>query len=192
MKPEYIAPHSIRLLAGTILPGLVALTPWLVLGYSRFWWTSVFLKNYPWAVVALIVVVSQLAGFVMASIGTWAEELITTQVFKAEMDQKKMIEVWKDYLNCNPRAKPIGHKYLGLLVTWLKFFTAMIPATFFFIVGLIWHQACWNTLTCGEFSAAVVALVLLNGWFFFSARATVKELHNVRTQLVEKADQTAS
>jgi hypothetical protein len=142
MKPvePFIAPQSVRIIAGTLLPGLAALGPYFALAYSRFSWLGALAKSYPWAIVASILTISYLGGLLLSSLSCQIEEWIVKAAFKDEKEKEELKRAWHNYLASNPTEHGVLHKYVGQLVTWLKFYTSMIPAAFAFIFGLHIHN----------------------------------------------------
>lgn len=176
----FIAPQSVRVVAGTLLPGLAALGPYVALGYSRFSWLGEILKQYPWAIVASIITLGYLGGLVISSLGCQIEEWIVNFTFGSEAERQEMTTAWHSYLRSNSDTNSVGHKYLGLLVTWMKFNSSMIPAALIFAIGLHVHNSFWNTLSCGELTLITVLLLLLIVWLTYRTIRAVKELHEVR------------
>lgn len=177
---SFIAPQSVRVVAGTLLPGIAALGPYFALGYSRFGWLNEILKQYPWAIVASIITLGYLGGLVISSIGCQIEEWIVNFTFRSETERQEMTTAWQSYLRSNTDTNAVGHKYLGLLVTWMKFNTSMIPAALTFIIGLHIHNTFWTSLSCGELTLITFLVVLLVIWLTYRTVQSVKELHDVR------------
>src|SRR5262245_48225652 len=119
-----------RSILGVLIPGLVAITPWLLLlvqttsatlGYDKY----VVLAN------ALVFSFAAVVGTVLESIGSG---------FEASWDREReqafsVRENWYAYLARSFDNEPVGYRYLSRLVTTLYFELSMMMAAPLFCAG---------------------------------------------------------
>ena len=175
---DIIAPSSIRVIAGTMLPGMVGAWPYFALAYGKFPWIDSVLKSWPWAAVAAIILLAYCIGLFFNSLGAAMEDCLYKRLRrKPNFDSDKY---WNHYLMANPKTRPIFHKYCGLLVTWLVFSRAMTVAIAALLIGTSWHAYCWKSFTCCELHVLWDVGILGCIWMVWSTWSCVKGLHDMR------------
>jgi len=134
---DIIAPNSIRIIAGTALPGAVGVWPYFALAYGKFPWIESAINGWPWAIVAAIIMLFYCAGMAFNSLGTTMEDAMYNHL--VNKPDSTVEQHWQNYLLTDSKKFPIFHKYNGLLVTWLCFSRAMTFAILALLIGTSWH-----------------------------------------------------
>ena len=175
---DIIAPSSIRVIAGTMLPGIVGAWPYFALAYGKFPWIDSVLKSWPWAAVAAIILLAYCAGLVFNCLGAWLEEMLYTRLklVKGHATDKR----WEFYLLQDAQSKPIFHKYYGLHMTWLCFSRATTFAIPALVMGITWHAVCWKSFSSTEVIHSWFAAVIAVYCMYRTTRACVRELDQLR------------
>jgi hypothetical protein len=165
-----------RSLLTVIIPGLVAVAPWLVLLVQ---YTSATLGADENVVLAnaLIFAFVVVAGSTCEGLGTYLEHRWDKQLEATHQVQ----EHWLRYLSYSGEREPVAFRYLSRLVTTLYFELSMLFATPVFVGGATLLavmrfpvQRCWIV------PLGVAVAVSSIAYFRFQARQTHEGMCNVR------------
>jgi hypothetical protein len=157
-----------RSLLVILIPGLVALAPWLLWLIEDFEKPETYYKDYPQLVWAGLFAVSVIAGSVLEGINSWIEVMWDDRKQRRGRDVKGD---WYEYLSRVCPSEPVGHGYLSRMVTTMYFELAMCWALLSFGIG----ATVVFKLSCAKTALTILIAVLLAGWMFYSA----KESHDV-------------
>lgn len=165
-----------RPLATVVIPGLLAVAPSAaVLCIESNHLLSFYKSQTTWFMVALVIV-STAVGMLMENIGSSIERGID-RCMDVEY-QAGHSEVWVAYLSCGV-VDNNGRRFLGSIVTRLKFINSMIPALVAFSVGM------WLLLQrLADLSVAAIAMLL------FVMASILTWLFRTSTELSEVASNT--
>jgi hypothetical protein len=130
-----------RSLLVVLVPGGIALFPWLLLIIFLNPEVGKFYREYPqlaWGMLfaAVVVVGSFFEGVNSYIENKWDEDEDRESDFPVQKD-------WFDYLARICPVEPIGHSYISRMATTMYFEMAMMWAAFFFVLGvaLLWQRA---------------------------------------------------
>ncbi len=152
-----------RPIASIMLPGMLAIGPWSIFLANAIPEVEKFGANNSILYFALIAGASTITGMLLENIGSSIERGID-QCMDVEY-ARGATAVWTAYLGLSC-VDSYGRKYLGSLVTRMKFINSLIPAVFIFETG-IWalhfqlHR--WNTNTL---VITTIGLFALATWLF--------------------------
>ena len=123
-----------RSLLTILIPGLIAISPW-VLALLQNTSATLGLDKYPTVANALIFAAAAVAGSLFEGAGTNFE----VSWDKEREEQYRVTANWHDYLFRSFEAEPVGYRYLSRLVTTLYFELTMMFAvpSFFLGAGLL-------------------------------------------------------
>ncbi|MBF6024847.1 hypothetical protein [Lysobacter niastensis] len=152
-----------RPLASVVLPGVLALAPYVIVTCNLI--PDVFKFYQSQATWFLIVVLAcgTVAGMLLEDIGSSIERGIDRC-----MDLEYLYghdKVWLAYLS-DGTTDNNGRRFLGAAVTRLKFLNSLMPALFFFAIGIVWlhcQTGLWKDSSV--FIFCLCALGLLS-WMF--------------------------
>jgi len=171
-----------RSLMTILVPGGVAISPWVVLIFVHVPGMIEFYKEFQ-AVTTIA-----LAGLTIVC-GTFIEVVasIVEEKFDKDADPKlEVTENWYKYLASSPQPEPVGYRYLGRRVTTMYFELGMALAAMLFMVGTATNisfqlegWACKLLVIAG----GLVAGSFFSYWFAASGKRTHLLLCEVRQQL---------
>lgn len=168
-----------RSLLTILIPGLVAVAPWLVwlVQYTSATFgadESFVLSNA--LIFALVVVV----GSTCEGLGTYLECR-----WDAKLEAKYQVsEHWIRYLRYSGEREPVAFRYLSRLVTTLYFELSMLFATPSFIVGATVLAALrFSDYRCWIVSSGFVLAVVSVLYFRYQARQTHEGMCKVRKEI---------
>jgi hypothetical protein len=168
-----------RSLLTVLIPGLVAVAPWLVFFVQH---TSVTFGAEQNSVLAnaLIFALVVVVGSMCEGLGTYLE----SRWDKDREEQYQVKEHWIRYLRFDGAKEPVAFRYLSRLVTTLYFELAMIFATPVFLLG----STLLAALRFPEFRFWIVALgvalaIFSVVYFRYQARQTHEGMCKVRREI---------
>jgi hypothetical protein len=165
-----------RSLLTILIPGLVAIAPWLV---ALVQYTSATFgadKNQTLA-NALIFALVAVAGAMCEGLGTYLESRWDDQL----EDKHQVQEHWMRYLRYSGEREPVAFRYLSRLVTTMYFELAMFFAMPSFVAGATLLAALrFPTHQCLVIICGVVSAPLAMGYFYYQARQTHEGMCKVR------------
>lgn len=174
-----------RPLTTVVIPGSVAVAPYVILvGYYvpvtfKFW------DDHPAAVVTVMVIAAIAAGLILDNIGTHIE----AKFFDKWLEKRRLGHnaQWREYLGLELKDELIGQRYLRTKVERLKFELAMGPAVVAFAVGLAWLQFVYQMWRWPGFGALFVCLTLGVVYLLREAYKTARLLSDTRAIVLEAA-----
>lgn len=166
-----------------VVPGFVALSPYLFVAdyYNpqilQFWESS------PSAFIGILLMLVLAAGLILEDIGSRIEGTIWDSVMSRK--HKEYMTTWDTYLKLCTKDDIIGQRYLRTILMRLKFELSMGPALLISLGGLIWCNAKWciwerNSCLWMSFVITVTGLYLL--WESYDS---VNLLARVRQLVIE-------
>ena len=166
-----------RSLLTILIPGLIAIAPWLLVVVQHTEATLGF-GSYPTLANALVFASAAVAGSLFETIGTFREVAWD----KEREEQFSVQENWYAYLARTFDKEPVGYRYISRLVTTMYFELSMTCAVPLFFFG----AAVSASLRFSEYSvvfglAALIAAVAAG--YFFHNQAKLSHLVICRTRL---------
>lgn len=166
-----------------LVPGTVALSPWLLLLVQH---TSATLgyKEYATLANAMVLAAVIVTGSICEGLGTFIE-LNWDCRRESELEIK---ENWHKYLSKVFDKEPVGFRYLSRLVTTMYFELSMLVATPLFLLGsgvlayLRFPQQVWLTAI-----SALLASIGSAGFFLWQASQTHRVICETRREVMQRA-----
>jgi hypothetical protein len=171
-----------RPLATTIVPGTLAIAPYILVSAVYVPQIEQFWNDHPNAFAAAIAVIVIAAGLICEDIGSEIEAGWIDKRMKRR--DPEFQTRWQRYLTLELDEHLVGRKYLKSLVLRFKFELAMIPALISLMVGLNWLNVLrlylwWQNLL------VVDGFILVSvGYFVYEAHQGAKVLDGVREQIL--------
>jgi hypothetical protein len=170
--PEQFDSRFVRVVAGVIVPGAVALIPWLLVtsacypGVGEWLFKNAALPN------ATLVLLVFCVGMVCENLGSRLEVHL-------EQENEAHGYAWREYLT-QPKDHLVGHGYISSLVTRLKFELGMFVALIAAIPGIAALAFCLAAMPAraGTVLLALGAVGIL--YFFWEANTSVNSLARTR------------
>jgi hypothetical protein len=171
-----------RSLLTVLIPGLVAVAPWLLMLVQHTSATLGF-TQYSTLGSALVFASAVVVGMAIEGLGSYVE----VKWDKDRETQYAVDENWYEYLARSVNPEPVGYRYLSRLVTtfyfelWLAF-----AAPSFFIGSGILAALRFGHISC-VLSVAGVVLAGLSAWYFlWQAKTTHEVICRTRKELNER------
>lgn len=168
-----------RSLLVVLIPGIVAVAPWL-LALVQHTEATLGLNSFPSLGNVLVFAAAAVVGSVFEGMGTvlevrWDEE--REQSFQVS-------ENWFEYLSNAVPREPVGYRYLSRLATTMYFELSMLFAAPLFVAGTATLAALrFPQLNMCMVFAGVVAALTAIAYFRWQARATHATLCEARRQI---------
>jgi hypothetical protein len=126
-------------LVSIVIPGAVAIAPYVLLAEHYISGTSVFWKAHDAAFVSIVVALAIAIGLMLEDLGG----LIEFEIIDRLLDKKtkKHKANWKKYLQLKTKDEYVGQRYIRTVVTRLKFELSMAPALILLGIGIQWARA---------------------------------------------------
>jgi hypothetical protein len=125
-----------RPLATTIVPGALAVSPYIAIAAVYVPHIVQFWHDYTNAFAAIVGILTIAAGLICEDIGSELEvNWIDRRMKKSDPEFHAR---WQQYLQLTPADNLVAKKYLKTLLLRFKFELAMIPALSSLLVGLNW------------------------------------------------------
>jgi hypothetical protein len=182
-KAEAAIPIGVtRSLLTVILPGLVAITPWLlVLAQYRPALTA--MKEAPTLAHTLLFALVTVAGTICQGFGTRLESTWD----KEREEEFQVSENWYAYLSRPLEHEPVAYRYISRLSTTMYFELSMLFAVPFFALGsfvliaTLFYSFYWPALAIG------IVLGFAAIFFFWSeAKTTHKTICVTRREVMNR------
>lgn len=172
-----------RPLTTVVIPGAVAVAPFVILVGYYVPVTFEFWDDHPAAVVSIITVAAIAAGLILDNIGTHIEsQLFDEWLEKCRTGHKAN---WRTYLGLELKDELVGQRYLRGRVERLKFELSMGPALIIFAIGLTWLQIIYGIWRWPGF-AVLFALLTASGLaMLYEAYKTACVLSDTRAVIIE-------
>jgi hypothetical protein len=178
-----IRPDVFGLLTRNIVPGIVAMAPWLFMIFktspavAELWGLDHAIVYILFGTAILV------AGLIIEELGTFIEnEIIDPTV---EYDREQLLDEWQQYLKLRSLEDAIGQHYLRGVVVRLKFELTTAPAV---LIGGIGTLASSVTTHEPSMTATVLIMgvaILLFMYLLSQAKISAQVLANTRKLLLE-------
>ncbi|MFN2511010.1 MAG: hypothetical protein ABR568_06140 [Pyrinomonadaceae bacterium] len=177
-----------RPLATLVVPGGVAIGPYvLVVGYY-FPGVISFWRDHPSAFVAILVICIVAVGLIVEDLGAFIErDLWDSKLAKANEDHS---DHWEQYLKLRLNDEIVGQRYLRTLLTRMKFELAMVPAFFFFWCGLLWLNRLYGLWRPSRFALLSGVLLVVTIYLLLESYRSASVMSATRTLLVQAVGQS--
>ena len=177
-----------RSLLVVLIPGLVALAPWLLLAVQSWPDLKTTYAEYTGAANVVLFALVVLIGSVFEGLATHVEVRWDRQ----RESEFNILENWYAYLaSCAP--EPVGNRYIARMVTTFYFELAMLWASIAFLVGAATNV--WLSSVRYPLKAALLVLGAAVGaafYFRWQARCSHQVLCEVRRELAARAAKAAA
>lgn len=162
-----------------LIPGVVAVAPWLLL-LVQYTPATLGIDKHPTIAHTL------LFAFVVV-VGSMCEGLGTILESRWDAQRKKDMDVFGDwYAYLASTETPVGHRYLSRLVTSMYFELSMLLAVPSFVIGAALLAALrFRDFLCPILISAFVGIVLSISYFRWQAHRTHEALCVTRQKLRE-------
>ncbi|TNJ35786.1 hypothetical protein [Arenimonas terrae] len=172
-----------RSILTVLIPGLIAISPWLLLLVQQTSATLGF-GEFTTLANALVFASAAVAGTFFEAQGSKLEV-----AWDREREDKHQVkENWFNYLSRVVESEPVGYRYLSRLATTLYFELAMIYAAPMFALGAITLAAArFPDFAVVIFIAGSVLAVVSGFYFHRQARCTHEVLCETRKELNKRA-----
>ncbi len=162
------------------IPGLVALSTWLVLLDSKSSAVHRLLQGGGWDVILLLAITAITAGMILEDVGTLVETKILDKRLKKRTKGYDPDAEWDEYMRVAYEIEPVGERCLRAMVLRMKFELGMAFALVSACVGLLYtgvgsHMAL-------RLAGGLVALMLYMLW---EARSSHQALAEIRHELLK-------
>ena len=170
-----------RTIVVVLIPGGLALSPFLMTAFISNDHLSEFYGNHPNFSAFLLVTCAIAAGLIIENFGSCLEKEIDQRL---ERDNPKHMSDWWAYLSVTFEKEPIGQSYLRTILLRLKFELSMFFSLIIFSIGLIITSAILCTFNLYILFAIVLATPLA---FYLKHEAynSCKLLAKVRAKLIK-------
>jgi hypothetical protein len=177
-----------RSILAIIIPGGVAVAPWLVLVHRAWPSLSSLYSEFPLLVNGVIFGVVVVLGTIFESFGS-AKEFRWDKEIEEELG---VTENWYQYLARTVDPEPVAHRYISRLVTSLYFELTMTFATMMFALGTS-VIAFFSDSRLNVFAGIglIAAGLLFSAYFQIQAKKTHRVLCETRKELNERIDGAA-
>jgi hypothetical protein len=170
-----------RPFASVIVPGSIAVTPYVMLLSHYVPTTEKFFLAHPNAFAAAMVVVIVAFGFFLENIGSRIETLIDNAIKKKVPTHST---IWMEYLVLKMSDEYVGQRYLRTLVLRLKYELSMVPALVLLGMALIWLNCVYSIWQFYPMTGIIFGLVVVILWLVRDSYDGAKLLGEIRAALV--------
>lgn len=172
-----------RSLLVVLVPGLVALAPWMLLVVSQTEHVDDLYKNYATLIHASLVG----AAIILGSMIEGALSHLEVKWDKERDEEYQVRENWFSYLAQQCDNEPVGFRYISRMQTTMYFELAMMTAAPIFLVGV--SVLVFQYFLVYQFVAAALflAFALLSAWHLYrEAKCTHEVLCVARKELIAR------
>lgn len=177
-----------RPLASVVLPGVLALSPCVILTANAIPEVQNFYKDqstwFFWTVIALATVVGMLLEDIGSSIERGIDRCMDLEYLYGHD------KVWIAYLSKGV-VDNNGRRFLGAIVTRLKFINSIIPAVLFFSIGIFLLDRQVDFMSPTALLVFLVGMATLICWLFRTSTELSEVASSTRYCLLEEADRPA-
>lgn len=182
-----------RVVIQFIIPGLVALLPYLVLLFhEKSEFEEYLLNEGKTLLIVSICFLALIIGIMLENLGSRIEVYIYDTWQKKE--HTNYMDVWYAYLTIAFEKEPVGQRYLRNILFRMKFEVSMACALLIMAGGLFALNSR-NDLFESHFWRCVVIYILpitISFWLLFEGWQSSQILHKVRSLLVEEQKKPSS
>jgi hypothetical protein len=162
-----------------IVPGAVALGPYLIVTASYLDRVGQFGKDHPTAMTII-------ATLLVILVGALLEELATR--LELRWDRSTPVpKNWTTYLQLRLQDEIIGQRYLRRLLVRMKFELSMVFAFPILGLGLAWINHLHGLWGWCAFGWIAAVLLLLTGWMTWESHQSAHLLHTTRQLIIDAA-----
>lgn len=175
-----------RPIASIVLPGMLAIGPLVIVLGNAAPEVQELYSHQPLVFIALLTAASTVVGMLLENLGSSIERGIDRCM---EVEYLPGVSaVWRLYLGTSC-SDTYARKYLGSLITRLKFINSMIPAVYIFGFGL-WalhfQLARWSTNSMIVLS---IFIFIISAWLFRTSTELSEAALFSRLQMLPPANQ---
>lgn len=189
MDPTSVLKNEIfRPLTSLVVPGSVALAPFILLcqNYSQGIQGFATKNQGAYAVVLFIAVL--FAGLVLEDIGGHLEVRIADQLEasdKLNAVSPTHKEIWHSYVKLNTQDQIIGQRYLRTIVTRFYFELSATPALVIFLLGFHWLNFRLPFISSGGSIVVSVIVFALIYFLYTEAKRSASVLSTLREAIID-------
>lgn len=152
-----------RPIASIVLPGFLALGPFVIVTCNASEAVQTFFDRHETAAYLLLLGAATVFGMLLECIGASIERGIDECMEKEYL--KGVDEIWDRYLS-EKGVETNARRFLGTLVTRLKFINSLIPAVVISSIGMFWLHLQVQSLTHWQVAAFAVLILTVLFWLF--------------------------
>jgi hypothetical protein len=172
-----------RPLATLVVPGGVAIGPYVLVAGYYFPGIVSFWKEHPSAFVAVLVICIVAVGLIVEDLGAFIERDFWDSKLARENGDHS--DHWEQYLKLRLNDEIVGQRYLRTLLTRMKFELAMVPAFFFFWCGLLWLNRLYDLWRPSRFVLLSGVLLILTIYLLLESYRSASVMSATRTLIVQ-------
>lgn len=177
-----------RPLTTTVVPGVVAVTPYVFLVLATVPGAHGFRTENPEASAVLIGTAVLAAGLIIEDVGSVIEFRFCEALLKRNLKRKDpLVDLdaqWNRYLRLRVQDELVGQRFLRTLLLRLKFELSMAPALVASLVGLWWIQVLLAPLGWRETTVVSILGVSLIAYLLYEAYRSVETLRETREEII--------
>ena len=177
-----------RPLATLVVPGGVAIGPYVLVAAYYFPGVVSFWNEHPSAFVAIIVICILAAGLIVEDLGAFIERDFWDS--KLARENEDHTDHWEQYLKLRLNDEIVGQRYLRTVLTRMKFELAMVPAFFFFWSGLLWLNRLYDLWRASRFVLLSGVLVIVTVYLLLESYRSASVMSATRTLIVQAVVQS--
>lgn len=177
-----------RPLATLVVPGGIAVGPYVLVAGYYFPGVAAFWKEHPSASVAILVICIIAVGLIVEDLGAYIERDFWDSKLARENEDHS--DHWEQYLKLNLNDEIVGQRYLRTLLTRMKFELAMVPAFFFFWCGLLWLNRLYGLWRPSRFALLSGVLLILAIYLLLESYRSASVMSQTRTLIIEAVAQS--
>lgn len=172
-----------RSLLVVLIPGAVALAPWLLCFVSGSPTALTYIEKYQNYALGVAFAITVIVGLTFETIGTWIEVR-----WDDEREARfNVAENWYAYLANGTSPEPVGYRYLSRKATAFYFELTMFIACLPFVAGMaLFARQTWPDLVLTNLAVIVLGTIAAF-WFRWNARKTHEVLCRTRRELNKRA-----
>jgi hypothetical protein len=180
-------PETLRPFISIVVPGLIALSPFVLLLGVYVPSVETFRTVHSEAFAILVAIGVLAAGFVISDFG----ELIEVHWWDARLSRLDPDHTakWNRYLKLRLNDELIAQRFLRTKLTQFKFELAMTPALVTSWCGLFWLQAVRPIWSWKGFLLFSVANWLLAAYLLWESWSTAEALASIRGHILDAIDE---
>ena len=175
-----------RSLLVTMVPGIILVSPWILLLLITYPDISVFYKTYP--ILTQVVLVSLVV--VLATLSEGAATSLEVHWNEIREDEFNVKSEWYDYLSTTLEVEPVGYRYISTRVDFMYFELNLMVASVSFFLGCS-YLLCRTLGTDYFFIQILLICMAIFSWRYLrsEAKKTHKVLCRVRKEVNAKLDE---
>ncbi len=177
-----------RPLATLVVPGGVAIGPYVLVATYYFPGVVSFWKDHPSAFVAILVICIIAVGLIVEDLGAYIERDFWDSKLARENEDHS--DHWEQYLKLRLNDEIVGQRYLRTILTRMKFELAMVPAFFFFWCGLLWLNRLYDLWRLSRFALLSGVLLILTIYLLLESYRSASVMSATRTLIVQAVAQS--